>query len=254
MKETWSTLFPIETYTASDPDDSPYEVVLTGKTSPTFPYDFKEMSSTKGTQLSLFTATPWANTYVTDFALEAFKNEKLGQGSETDFLCISYSTPDIAGHAFGPQSVEIEDMYLRLDLEIEKLISQLKKKLGENVLFFLTADHAVVPVPEMLADNKIPGGYLFTNDLMINLHDAVKVEFGADVISILTNNNIYLNEETMEFVGIDKKEVEDFVAKEIRKWPGVQLVMTSEELSNPTMANEKAEQLKEDMMPVGVEM
>ena len=76
------------------------------------------------------------------------KNENMGQDDQTDMLCISYSTPDIIGHAFGPYSVEIEDTYLRLDLEIEKLIKEIEKQVGKkDYVLFLTADHAVVPVP-----------------------------------------------------------------------------------------------------------
>ena len=77
-------------------------------------------------------------------------------------LCVSYSTPDMVGHAFGPYSVEIEDIYIRLDLEIKRLIEELEKRVGKNeFMLFLTGDHAVVPVPQYLIDNKLPGGYFF---------------------------------------------------------------------------------------------
>ena len=56
LNETWNTLYPIETYTASASDDNSFEPALSGKTSPTFPYDFKtmrEVSKTKGTEFQL---------------------------------------------------------------------------------------------------------------------------------------------------------------------------------------------------------
>ncbi|MGJ8661574.1 MAG: alkaline phosphatase family protein, partial [Bacteroidota bacterium] len=147
MQGTWNTLYPIESYAESGPDNSKYEVVLPNKKEPVFPYDFKVISPGV-TNFNLFTVTPWANTYLTDFAITAMQNENLGKGKNSDFLCISYSTPDIAGHAFGPYSIEIEDMYLRLDKEIERLLEALKKQVGKDFTLFLTADHAVVPVPE----------------------------------------------------------------------------------------------------------
>ena len=53
----------------------------------------------------LFTISPFANTLLTDLALESLKYENLGDDIQTDMLCISYSTPDIAGHEFGPYSL-----------------------------------------------------------------------------------------------------------------------------------------------------
>ncbi len=59
----------------------------------------------------------------------------------------------------GPNSVEIEDAYIRLDKDIEDLLSDLDKKVGSGkYTVFLTADHAVSDVPQYLKDNKIPAG------------------------------------------------------------------------------------------------
>ena len=65
-----------------------------------------------------------------DMAIAALKGENLGKGKDTDFLAISFSTPDRIGHAFGPNSVEQEDIYLRLDLEFADLLSTLDAWVG----------------------------------------------------------------------------------------------------------------------------
>ncbi|MFA7274893.1 MAG: alkaline phosphatase family protein [Crocinitomicaceae bacterium] len=249
MGNTWNTLYPIETYSASGPDDTRYEVVLPNKTSATFPYNFNAIATEKS-QFNLFTITPWANTYLTDFALTALVNENLGKGEASDFLCISYSTPDIAGHAFGPYSVEMEDMYLRLDLEIQRLLEAIKQQVGKNAVVFLTADHAVVPVPEWLTDHHLPGGYAFLKENMLELQEAVKVKFGADFIAIEENNNIYLNEELIDFMEADKSVIENFIAKEVRKWEGVKYVFTSEDLSRASAGDQFAEMVKNGFDPI----
>ena len=118
LNETWNTLYPIDTYINSAPDDNSYEPSLGEKTSPTFPYDFKSMrekSRENGTEYQLLWVSPKGNTLLTEFAITALQEEKLGQDEITDFLSISYSVPDVIGHTFGPQSVELEDIYLRLD-------------------------------------------------------------------------------------------------------------------------------------------
>jgi predicted AlkP superfamily pyrophosphatase or phosphodiesterase len=237
LNQTWNTLLPIEEYKESEPDNSTYEQLLQGKSTPTFPYDLKEMCKGQP-NFNLFTSTPFANTYLTDFAVESIYNEMLGQDGQTDFLCISYSTPDIVGHAFGPYSVEMEDLYIRLDLEIARLIKELETRVGKNQFtLFLTADHAVVPVPQYLLDKKLPGGYLFLENNLIKLDEEVKSEFGADLILAEENNNIYLDHETIDFLKINRREVELFIAKIISNWEGVKNVYTSEELINSSLDN-----------------
>jgi predicted AlkP superfamily pyrophosphatase or phosphodiesterase len=234
LKKTWNTLYSIDTYTESGPDNSPYEVLLSTKKEPTFPYDFSELN--KGSKdYSLFTISPFANTYLTNFAIQAISNEKMGEEDQTDFLCLSYSTPDIAGHAFGPYSVEIEDIYLRLDLEISRLLKFLESNFGKNgFTLFLTADHAVVPVPEYLTDKNLPGGYLFLDEKIKELKKKVTETFGFDVIEAEENQNIYLTQDLIDSLHLPKKAIETFLASEIEKWDGVKDVYITNELQNYT--------------------
>ncbi len=237
---TWNTLYEADSYTASGPDNSPYEHLLTGKTAPMFPYNLKEMSSTQGvSKYSLFTYTPFANTYLTDFALEAIKNEALGQDNVTDFLNISYSTPDIAGHAFGPYSVEIEDMYLRLDQDIAKLITYLEENFGKDgFTLFLTADHAVVPVPQYLIDRKIPGGYFFGDSLIGGLKEQLREKYKTDLVLSYDNLNIYLDHKKIDSLSLDLKQVSEEVAAIILEWDEVKKVYTATQLSGKGMNDE----------------
>jgi predicted AlkP superfamily pyrophosphatase or phosphodiesterase len=236
MKETWNTMYDISSYTASGPDNSPYEHVLSGKTTPTFPYDLAQMNATSlaagKNNFSLFTVTPFANTYLTNFAMNAITSEKLGTDAQTDMLCISYSTPDIAGHSFGMQSVELEDMYLRLDLELAKLICSLEKQFGKDgFVLFLTADHAVVPVPQYLVDKQLPGGYMFVKQPLEALKKACLDKYGASLVLCEENQNIYLDLKKIEELNLSTAQVADFVAKQIRAWEGVKAVYTPSDLA-----------------------
>jgi len=238
MKGEWNTILNITEYIESRSDNSKYEHLLPGKKTPTFPYDLNSMSQI-GDKYELFVYTPFANTYLTDFAIESIDNEDLGKDGQTDMLCISYSTPDILGHAFGPYSVEIEDMYIRLDLEIKKLIENLNKKVGEdNFVLFLTADHAVVPVPQYLIDNKLPGGYFFIDECLNKLRDSVVGKYGEDLVLIQKNLNIYLNHNRINHLKLDRIEVSKFVAKLIQEWDAVKSVYTADQLYSNSISNE----------------
>jgi arylsulfatase A-like enzyme len=226
---SWRLLLPESTYLMAD--ESPYEVVLTGKTSATFPYDFPAMIAAGASATSLFTISPQANEVLTDFALAALEQENLGQDQFTDFLCISYSTPDIAGHAFGPYSRELEDMYARLDRELQRLFASLETRYGKDgFVLFLTADHAVVPVPEMLVKMKMPGGYFFMHDRLQVLRDDFIMKYNTDLLENETNQNIYLNLAKIDSLHLDIDEVAAFAAAELRKWPEVKTVLTREQL------------------------
>ena len=127
VSQGWNTLYPISTYTRSAEDDSPYESKLPKEKSSAFPHDLKG-----GNALEVIRTTPYGNNLTKEFALKAIEEEKLGKNGTTDFLAISFSSTDHVGHSFGPQSIEIEDVYLRLDQDIAEILSYLDAKIGKN--------------------------------------------------------------------------------------------------------------------------
>jgi len=229
-KETWNTFFPIDQYTESVADDSPYEHLLPGKSSPTFPYNLNEMA-TDANRFDLFVNTPFANTFLTDFAVNAIEAENLGKNGQTDMLCISYSSTDIIGHSFGPQSVEIEDTYIRLDRDLERLLQELDKKVGKgNYTLFLTADHAVVPVPQLLIDKRLPGGYVFLKDSVEQLGMRLEGQFGFNPIIKVDNLNVYIDKVLVKEKAANYDEICSFIQAELKTWSGIKNVYTAKEL------------------------
>jgi predicted AlkP superfamily pyrophosphatase or phosphodiesterase len=192
LSEDWNTLYPIEKYTESGPDDTPYERPF-GKSKSTFPYPTSKLR-VKGSYEFLGN-TPSADDFLTEFAKATLVGEQLGKHNDTDFLCISYSTPDAVGHRTGPNSVEIEDMYLRLDKNIEDLLTRLDKEVGPNkYTLFLTADHAVADVPQYLKDNKMPAGYFNEGLLETRLKGYLNTIYpGKDYVENISNGQIFLN-------------------------------------------------------------
>lgn len=244
LKQSWNTLYPIASYTESGPDNSSYEHLISTKKTPEFPYDFKVLN--KGAKnYELFTITPFANTFLADFALKAMKNEQLGMDEVPDVLAISFSTPDIVGHSFGPYSIEIEDIYLRLDLEIEKIIDQLESTVGkDNFVLFLTADHAVVPVPQYLTDKQLPGGYLFIKPLHEKLNNALQQKFGSKLVDEITNDNIYLDRAMIAQKQLSKAEIEKHIYHLLLEEKGIKKAYTTEHLLNPSTGDEWLEMVQ----------
>lgn len=216
LNQTWDTYYDINTYTETIADNNNYEGLFNGKEQPTFPYNLKELR-TKNDNFSLLKAVPFGNSIITDFAEATIIGEQLGETDYTDFLSISYSSTDYVGHQFGVDAKELEDTYIRMDKEIERLIHFLDKHVGTNkYTLFLTADHAAVEVPAYLNSLKIPGGYFDSSAFTETLNAFMKSRFNStELIENISNYQIYLNKEKLKSLNLDINNVSQIIADEI---------------------------------------
>lgn len=238
LQDNWTTFFPVENYLESREDNYAYEKTIAGET-PTFPYNLKKAIKKGANEYELFVETPFANTFLTDFAIAALQNEKLGTDDITDFLAISYSSPDIIGHSYGPYSKEMQDVMIRLDRDIEKLLNTLDEQVGkDNYVVFLTADHAVEPIPQYLIDNKMAAGYFYVAPFSTFLRTKIEEKFGTDFIADMNSFSIYLNDAKINEKGVLKEEVIQFTKKIVASYPSIRQVYTADELQQNTFIHD----------------
>jgi predicted AlkP superfamily pyrophosphatase or phosphodiesterase len=199
LSQEWKTFYPIDQYVESGADDTPYETRLGGKDKPTFPYNLSELRK-KSNNFELLSATPFADDYLTAMAKAAISGEKLGADETTDFLTISYSTPDMIGHAMGPNSIEIEDIYIRLDKNLEDLFKTLDSTVGVGAYtVFLTADHAVADVAQYMKDSRIPSGYFNPANAKVTLNDYLKKFFpGKDIVEAVDGDKVFFDQNAFQ--------------------------------------------------------
>ncbi len=222
----WKPLLPIEKYIQSGPDDSPYEAKLSGKDTPTFPYDLKELKLKNG-YYDLLYMTPYGNDYLTEMAIATLAGEQLGKNNWTDFLAISYSTPDAIGHAMGPNAIEIQDTYIRLDKNLEHLLKKLDEQVGKgNYTVFLTADHGVAEVPQYLVDTKMPGGYLDYKKIKDDLNAYLASYYGnKEVIKVISDNQVYFNYDVFDrnpkSAGVEMLVATELIIQQLKKIEGI---------------------------------
>ena len=105
-------------------------------------------------------ATPYANTLVTDLALELLKTEQLGHDNDADLLALNFSCLDYMNRDYGVYSREFQDVVMRLDRDVEKLLNELDSRVGKgNYTVFLTFSEARELLPEELAKMRLTSGY-----------------------------------------------------------------------------------------------
>ena len=230
LKNGWHTLRPIDSYTESTIDEQAYEKVFHHKNNASFPYEFRKLSDKD--QFDIFQETPFGNTIVAMMARTALEHEKLGKGEETDFLAISFSSTDKVGHAFGPNSIEIEDTYLRLDQDIASLLCELDKQVGKgNYSLFLTADHAATDVPQYLKNNKIPAGYYDSDSIVSSLNRYLASRYNVkDLIENMSNGQLFFDKEKIKAMQLNLNTVLEESKQELLKEEGVFQVLLRTDL------------------------
>jgi predicted AlkP superfamily pyrophosphatase or phosphodiesterase len=226
----WNTLYDINTYTESGSDLNNYERIFKGKETATFPYDLNSLKSQNG-NFKIIAESPYGNSLITDFTIQAIDAEALGKDDITDVLTVSYSSTDKVGHDFGPNSVEVEDTYLRLDLDLERLLLALDEKVGKGeYTVFLTADHGAPNVINYLLDNKIPAGLFDESKMFDEMNAFLEEKFKVShLILSRINNQIYLDHLKIADNDLDLEDVKEVLSMQLLKYALIDKVyMTSE--------------------------
>ncbi len=236
--KVWDTYYDIETYTESGDDLNTFEGGFDGKETATFPYDLAALKSKNG-DFNLLKATPFGNNIITDFALAAIEGEQLGKDNITDVLTISYSSTDYVGHNFGVNSKEIEDTYIRLDKDLERLFNYLDTNIGKGeYTVFLTADHGAIHVPSYLQSVKVSAGYFDSKKIKKKLNSFMKKTYStSDLIENISNSQVFLNIKKIKKLGLNLESVQKTIVNEIIKYKYVEKAYTATEIRGMSHTN-----------------
>ncbi len=174
-----------------------------------------------------FYRSPFSDGYLGELAKTVIVEEELGADAFPDTLALSFSALDLVGHSYGPDSPEVLDTLLRLDQTLGELLDFIDERIGlENTLVTLSADHGVVPVPEVN-----DGGHRFAHEENIcfqRVPRRLREELGeADWFRY----DLVVDEEVAAAQGVPVADVEAAARRLIEACPGVERVFTSTELT-----------------------
>lgn len=230
--KTWNKLLPESAYLYAD--DAVGERPVAKGTN-TFPHLLRGPGNTPDANFyDAWEESPFSDEYLGMFAEAAIDALKLGQGSGTDYLAVSFSAVDVVGHDFGPRSHEVQDVLARLDRTVGSLLAHLDRTVGrQNYVLALTADHGVAPIPEQTAAFGLTGGPVSASDVIGRVEKALEPALGPGrKVSSLTANGLYFAPGVFEKLQANPDAMRAAL-EAVRSTPGVARVFRADELSRP---------------------
>ncbi len=191
-------------------------------------------------------ASPFGNTAVRLAAEATVRGMELGADAIPDLLCVGFSSTDVMGHVFGPESVEARDGLLRLDRDLAMFLQFLDAQVGAGKwAIWLTADHGVGPTPEWEIEQGREGG----RGLLQTMVGAVAEQAvgkrlgpppsGRRFVSHVGEFSVYLDDDVLQAVRGDRElaEVRRDAARAVAAAavtrPGIAAAFATEDLLAP---------------------
>lgn len=187
--------------------------------------------------------SPHGNDLLLEFAKTCVTAENLGGDDVPDLLVVSFSSNDLVGHTWGPDSQEVMDITLRSDALMADFLSFLDAKVGKgNYLMGVTADHGICPLPEITGAARVPTGDLAK---LIDAHLSKKYPplvgaSGKDArwVEAIQFPWVHLNDRVVKASGKSKAEIAAEAAKALQGHPHVARTLTAAELSGTFPASD----------------
>ncbi|MFO0803296.1 MAG: alkaline phosphatase family protein [Gemmataceae bacterium] len=214
----------------------------------TFPHPFPSKAQ-KDERPKLYYASvemsPAGNELLIELAKKAIAAENLGNGEAADLLCLSFSSNDLIGHSWGPDSHEMLDITLRSDAMLADFLAHLDEKLADRWAVVVTSDHGVCPIPEQ---KLVPGAVRKSvRDVLPQLAAALDDAYGippggpTNWFELETKDNsdlwpwLYLNHKAIAARKLDPAAVADFAAQFIGNRGFMQTAFTRKQIESGTL-------------------
>ena len=234
----WTTLFHESYYGASVIDNYFYERGYFD-TWKTFPHNLSRYTR-RSENLSPLKTTPFANLIVKDFVIEMLKGEDIGSDENTDFITTVFSSMDYENGSFGPVSLEMQDLYLCLDLYITELIDFAENRFGKNnVLFFLTANtSASYPVNYLKGEFKLPVDNFSPESAVALMNSYLNILYGEQKwVEHYSDLQFYLDHDLISRYKVNLNEMREVTSDFISQFDGVRIAVPAHQLENGYSGN-----------------
>ena len=220
-------------------DGQPWAAVYNNMTSKMgYMYGLGEM--TPGSiYYSMLVAGPFGDEATAEFSTTLLKGESIGKNPQgaADILTVSFSGHDYINHNFGPESIQSMDHLIRLDRTLAKFFTAIDAQVGrDNVLTLLTADHGFMNTPEYSKARGFDAGRVDPRALRGTVNVLAEKKFGiANLAPQHMTGGWTLDYAAMDAKGVNREEVENFMARAVLDQPGIAFAFTRSQLERGTL-------------------
>jgi hypothetical protein len=197
---------------------------------------------------------PLANQILLDITEEYISKQlQMSPGSNL-LVWVSLSSLDKIGHVYGPHSKEIIDMIYQLDKQIEQFMNKVNHIIpAEEILYVLTADHGVMPIPELIKKEYPQAQRLNENKIIKSINAQIKNTLGyQNAIVSLKIPHLVCNKQLMKELSKEKKQqLAHLIKDELKKIPGIKNAYPENELQSINPQEETPQWLLKNMIYPG---
>lgn len=170
--------------------------------------------------------TPAGNSAVLGFAKQAIVQYGLGEDEQPDLLTLCLDSSRRIAEAYGPESVEVEDMYYCLDRDLADFLTFLFAQVKDGaVTVVLTSDHGTSPSYDAAEE---PAERFNGRQFEVIASGFLNVRYGSgDWVMRYENRNLWLNHNLIYERGLDLASVQNEVAIFAMQFRGVSHALTS---------------------------
>lgn len=202
-------------------------------TSPSRQVDFKhDFSDERYEKYRKFKTSPYINAEVNRLAEACLNNTPIGKDGIPDLLTLSYYAGNYGHKSNAELSMEIQDVYVRLDNSIAELLDLIDRKVGlKNTLIFITSTGYADPDAPDPAEFRVPGGEFHIKRCAALLNMYLMAIYGpGQYVETYFDRQIYLNHKLIEDRKLDLVEIMGRAAEFVVQMSGVQNAYSAQRL------------------------
>lgn len=164
--------------------------------------------------------TPAGNTAIFGLAKQAIAQYRLGNDETPDLLNICLDTSRRINEAYGPESIEVEDMYYRLDRDLADFLTFLFASVKEqDVMVVLTSDHGTSSSYDLC---NLPAERFNARQFEVIVNGFLNVRYGVgNWVVAYSDLCLWLNHNLIYERGLNLAEVQNEVAIFAMQFGGV---------------------------------
>ncbi len=208
----WTPFFPTEIYNNYG-DKAPKA----------FKYSFDGKSDIRS-----YKTSACINNEVTEMALACLRDGNMGLDDIPDLLSVTYYAGNYNMQPMDERPIEVQDIYLRLDMTIADLLEAIDRRIGlDNVIVTLSSTGYVVEGEDSGERYRLPSGYVYLDRISALLNVYLGAIFGkGQYVEGYHNSQLYMNRRLIETMKLDKLDVVSHAVEFLKSVEGVEDVFT----------------------------